>query len=72
MIDLGLPVEEERKEALTKEHSKLNPAELKRQITRLQDKLRRTGVLKRKKQNYNENNDKNQKDFEYMFREATN
>src|SRR6266849_3007553 len=65
-------VEEERKEALTKEHVKLNPAELKRQITRLQDKLRRIGLLKRKKQSYNENNDKNHKDFEYIFREATN
>lgn len=65
-------VEEERKEALTKEHVKLNPAELKRQITRLQDKLRRIGLLKRKKLNYNENNDKNHKDFEYIFREATN
>ncbi len=65
-------VEEERKGALTKEHIKLNPAELKRQITRLQDKLRRIGMLKRKKQNYNENNGKNHKDFEYIFREATN
>jgi hypothetical protein len=65
-------VEKGKKEALKREHVKLNPAELKRQITRLQDKLRRIGVLKRKKQNYNENNDKNHKDFEYIFREATN
>src|SRR3990170_3869279 len=65
-------VEEERKEALTKEHVKLNPAELKRQITKLQDKLRKIALLKRRKQNYDENDDKNHKDFEYIFREATN
>src|SRR3990172_7072506 len=65
-------VEEERKEALTKEHLKLNPAELKRQITKLQDKLRKIALLKRRKQNYAENDDKNHKDFEYIFREATN
>ena len=65
-------VEGGRKEALAKEHLKLNPAELKRQITKLQDKLRKIGLLKRKEQNYNKNNDKNHKDFEYIFREATN
>jgi len=65
-------VEEERKEALTKEHVKLNPAELKRQITKLQDKLRKIALLKRRKQDYDENDDKNHKDFEYIFREATN
>ena len=68
---LDSDVEEGRKEALIKEHVKLNPAELKRQITRLQDKLWKIGLLKRK-QNYNENPDKNHKDFEYIFREATN
>jgi hypothetical protein len=65
-------VGEERKEVLTKEHLKLNPAELKRQITKLQDKLRKIGLLKRKEQNYNKNNDKNHKDFEYISCEATN
>lgn len=65
-------VEKGKKEALKREHVKLNPAELKRQITRLQDKLRRIGVLKRKKQNYTEDNDKNHKDFKYIFREAAN
>ena len=65
-------VEKGKKEALKREHVKLNPAELKRQITRLQDKLWKIGLLKRKKQNYNKNNDKNHKDFEYIFREATN
>src|SRR3989337_1244709 len=65
-------VEEERKEALTKEHLKLNPAELKRQITKLQDKLRKIALLQRRKQNYDENDDNNHKDFEYIFREATN
>ncbi len=70
---LDSDVEKERKEALIKEHVKLNPAELKRQITRLQDKLWKIGLLKRKKQNYNENNDKKiHKEFEYIFREATN
>lgn len=64
-------VEEERKEALTKEHLKLNPAELKRQITKLQDKLRKIALLKRRKQDYDENDDKNHKDFEYIFHEAT-
>jgi len=71
VLDLS-PGEEERKEALTKEHLKLNPAELKRQITKLQDKLRKIGVQKRKKQNYHKNYDKNQQDFEYIFREAAN
>ena len=65
-------VEEGRKEALKKEHLKLNPAELKRQITKLQDKLRKIGLLKRKKQDDNKNDDNNHKDFEYIFREATN
>ena len=69
---LDSDVEEGRKEVLTKEHVKLNPAELKRQITRLQDKLWKIGLLKRKKQNCNENPDKNHRDFEYIFREATN
>jgi hypothetical protein len=41
-------VEEGRKEALKKEHLKLNPAELKRQITKLQDKLRKIGLLREK------------------------
>lgn len=60
-----------RKEALTKEHLKLNPAELKRQITRLQDQLRKIGVQKRKKQDYHKTYEKNHQDFEYIFREAT-
>jgi len=60
-----------RKEALTKEHLKLNPAELKRQITRLQDQLRKIGEQKRKKQIYHKNYEKNHQDFEYIFREAT-
>lgn len=64
--------EDEKTEALTKEHLRLNPAELKRQITKLQDKLRKIGLEKRKKQNYHKNDDKNHKDFEYIFREATN
>ena len=64
--------EEGRKEALTKEHFKLNPAELKRQITKLQDKLRRIGLEKRKKQNYHKNDEKNHQDFQYIFHEATN
>lgn len=63
-------MEEGRKEALTKEHVKLNPAELKRRITKPQDKLRRIGLLKRKKQNYNKD-DKNHKDFKYISCEAT-
>jgi hypothetical protein len=69
---LDSDVEKGRKEALIKEHVKLNPAELKRQITKLQDKLWKIGLLKRKKQNHNENAPKNQRDFEYIFREATN
>ncbi len=69
---LDFDVEQGSKEALKREHVKLNPAELKRQITRLQDKLWKIGLLKRKKQNNNENDDKNYKEFEYIFREATN
>jgi hypothetical protein len=69
---LDSDVEKDRKEALIKEHAKLNPAELKRQITRLQDKLWKIGLLKRKKQDHNKNHDKSHGDFEYIFREATN
>ncbi len=65
-------VEEGRKEVIKREHVKLNPAELKRQITKLQDKLRKIGLLKKKEQNYNKNDDKNHKNFEYISCEATN
>jgi len=40
-------VEEEEKKALSKEYAKLNPAELKRQITRLQNKLRKLAIKQR-------------------------
>jgi hypothetical protein len=40
-------VEEEKKKALSTEYAKLNPAELKRQITRLQNKLRKLAIKQR-------------------------
>lgn len=40
-------VEEEEKKALSTEYAKLNPAELKRQITRLQNKLRKLAIKQR-------------------------
>lgn len=40
-------VEEKNKEVLRSEYAKLNPAELKRQITRLQNKLRKLAIKQR-------------------------
>jgi hypothetical protein len=68
-------VEKENKEKLNQEYAKLNPAELRRQITTLQIKLRKLTAkenLKKRKLNRNYNNEKNHKDFEYISGEATN
>src|SRR3990172_5712552 len=67
-------VEDQRKDALIAQYAKLNPAELKRQITKLQGKLWKLRLAKRKLQNqqHNGNEKKNYKDFEYIFPEATN
>lgn len=69
-------VGEESKKALREEYTKLNPAELKRQITRLQDKLRKVATmrwrLRRKELNHEKESGRNHKDFEYILREATN
>jgi hypothetical protein len=69
-------VDKEKKKELRHEYAKLNPAELKRQITRIQNKLKnlavRRGQMKRKELNQDKNNGKNHKDLEYIFREATN
>lgn len=67
-------VENQRKDALIAQYAKLNPAELKRQITKLQGKLWKLRLAKRKLQNqqHNGNEKKNYKDFEYIFPEATN
>ena len=68
-------VEEEDKKKLNQEYAKLNPAELRRQITTLQIKLRKLAArenLRKRNQKQNNKNEKNQKDFEYIFREATN
>lgn len=65
----------ENKEKLNQEYAKLNPAELRRQITALQIKLRKLTAkenLKKRKLNRNYNNEKNHKDFEYISGEATN
>jgi len=64
----------QRKEALIAQYAKLNPAELKRQITKLQGKLWKLRLAKRKLQNQQHNGSerKNYKDFEYIFPEATN
>ena len=59
----------------SQEYTKLNPAELRRQITTLQIKLRQLAAkenLKKRDHKQNNKNEKTQKDFEYIFREATN
>jgi len=68
-------VEKEDKKKLNQEYAKLNPAELRRQITTLQIKLRKLAAkenLRKRNQKKNNKDEKNQKDFEYIFREATN
>jgi hypothetical protein len=68
-------VEKEHKKKLNQEYSKLNPAELRRQISSLQIKLRRMAAkenLKKRNQTQNYKHEKNQKNFEYILREATN
>jgi hypothetical protein len=68
-------VEKESKKKLNQEYAKLNPAELRRQITTLQIKLRKLAAkenLKKRDQKQNYKNEKTHKDFEYIFREATN
>lgn len=68
-------VEKEHKRKLNQEYAKLNPAELRRQISSLQIKLRKLAAkenLKRRNQKQNYKNEKNQKNFEYILREATN
>jgi hypothetical protein len=68
-------VEKEHKKKLNQEYSKLNPAELRRQISSLQIKLRKLAAkenLKKRNQKQNHKNEKNQKNFEYILREATN
>jgi hypothetical protein len=68
-------VEKEHKKKLNQEYAKLNPAELRRQISSLQIKLRKLAArenLKKRNQKQNYKNEKNQKNFEYTLREATN
>ncbi len=68
-------VEKEHKKKLNQEYAKLNPAELRRQITALQIKLRKLAAkenLRKRNQKQNYKNEKNQKDLEYILREATN
>jgi hypothetical protein len=68
-------VEKEHKRRLNQEYAKLNPAELRRQISSLQIKLRKLAAkenLKKRNQKQNYKNEKNQKNFEYILREATN
>jgi hypothetical protein len=68
-------VDKEHKKKLNHEYSKLNPAELRRQISSLQIKLRKLAAkenLKKRNQKQNYENEKNQKNLEYILREATN
>jgi hypothetical protein len=68
-------VEKEKKKKLNQEYAKLNPAELRRQITTLQIKLRKLAAkenLKKRNHKQNYKNEKNQKDLEYISGEATN
>jgi len=68
-------VDKEHKKKLNQEYAKLNPAELRRQISSLQIKLRKLAAkenLKKRNQKQNYKNEKNQKNFEYILHEATN
>lgn len=68
-------VKKEHKRKLNQEYAKLNPAELRRQISSLQIKLRKLAAkenLKKRNRKQNYKNEKNQKNFEYILREATN
>lgn len=68
-------VEKEYKKKLNQEYAKLNPAELRRKISSLQIKLRKLAAkenLKKRNQKQDYKNEKSQKNFEYILREATN
>lgn len=68
-------VEKEYKKKLNQEYAKLNPAELRRQISSVQIKLRKLAAkenLKKRNQKQDYKNEKSQKNFEYILREATN
>lgn len=62
-------IPEENKKRLEQEYATLNPAELKRKITKLQDKLIKLTILK--KELSEQRQQKDNKDFEYIFDEAT-
>lgn len=62
-------VSKENKKILQRERAKLNPAELKRKITRLQDKLMKLATLQEESRRQQREKDK---DLEYIFDEATN
>ena len=65
----------ENKVRLNQEYAKLNPAELRRQITTLQIKLRKLAAkenLKKRDHKQNYKNEKTHTDFEYISGEATN
>ncbi len=65
-------VEKEHKKKLNQEYAKLNPAELRRQITTLQIKLRKLAARENLKKRNQKQSYKNKKKFEYILREATN
>ncbi|MGQ9571402.1 MAG: hypothetical protein ACUVUQ_11315 [Thermodesulfovibrionales bacterium] len=62
-------VSEGSKEKLRRQYAELNPAELKRQITRLQNKLLRLGLLKEvlRKQALDDNRSKSARLGEYRY-----
>ncbi|MEW6070514.1 MAG: hypothetical protein AB1485_07855, partial [Candidatus Thermoplasmatota archaeon] len=70
-------VPDEKKEELRELYAKLNPAELKRHITKLQNKLMKLVTMKeelRRQQHLygDKKGEKNHKDLEYIFHEAMN
>jgi hypothetical protein len=68
-------VEKEKKKKINQEYAKLNPAELRRQITTLQIKLRKLAAkenLKKRNHKQNYKNEQNQKHLRYISGEATN
>jgi hypothetical protein len=62
-------IPELNKQRLKQEYARLNPAELKRKIAKLQGKLLKIAALKKEMRREQH---KTKKDFEYIFDEATN
>ena len=58
-------MDEKTKRSLKRQYAKLNPAQLRRDILYLQDKLYKTAVFK--KENGRKEAEQDENDFEYIF-----